>query len=554
MRGSTALPRSQTADVVLEPAESPITIPDALLFGEFKRLGDNLKITGEDGKSVLVLDYFQTDRPAALMAPSGASLSGETVAVLAGPRAAGQYAQAGAPAASAAQSQIGAVDKVTGSITVMRGGVSVALNNGDQILKGDVILTGTNSSVTIIMVDGTALNLSASTRMAMNEFSFDANSTNNVSLLSLVQGSFAAIAGQIAPTGGLMIETPVATMGIRGTHVAAGCAASNCNFVAAEGGYDLIHVNPSTGQQTIIGRVTVATAASVNASTTPGMPPAATFTPSAAVATDPNFAGLQTMVQQLVQVYPQMFVPQPTPPTPTDPGADPNAPNAPQGTTPQRSGENGSSTPGNILLQNNAPKQQAANTPPVTQTVATVPDTSTAQPTVVTVVFTPPPTTNLSPTVSSPIETQNSPEDLPWTFTIPAGTFSDPEGAPLTYTATLADGGALPNWLNFNPANQTFEGIPPPNANGTVPLRVVASDNASSVAHLFTLNITPVNDAPVLTLPGNTASVVEDTFEDLVGGLVVDPDAGEVLTLRLTLAEGTFDTDGPLPVIPGLVI
>ena len=47
-------------DAVVDGTEF-ITIPDAhLLFsGDFKRSGDGLRITGEDGKSVLISDYFK---------------------------------------------------------------------------------------------------------------------------------------------------------------------------------------------------------------------------------------------------------------------------------------------------------------------------------------------------------------------------------------------------------------------------------------------------------------------------------------------------------------
>ena len=53
--------------------------------------------------------------------------------------------------------------------------------------------------------------------MALNDYSFDPNGTSNVALVSLVQGTFAFVAGQVAHTGDMKIETPVATMGIRGT-------------------------------------------------------------------------------------------------------------------------------------------------------------------------------------------------------------------------------------------------------------------------------------------------------------------------------------------------
>jgi hypothetical protein len=79
------------------------------------------------------------------------------------------------------------------------------------VYKSDVIQTGANSSCGVSFPDGTALNLVANTRMALNEYSFDANSNSNQALFSLVQGTFAFVAGQVAHTGDMKIETPVAT-------------------------------------------------------------------------------------------------------------------------------------------------------------------------------------------------------------------------------------------------------------------------------------------------------------------------------------------------------
>ena len=49
----------------------------------------------------------------------------------------------------------------------------------------------------------------------MNEFSYDPNGNPNSALLSLIQGEFAFVAGKVATTGGLKIDTPFAS--IRGT-------------------------------------------------------------------------------------------------------------------------------------------------------------------------------------------------------------------------------------------------------------------------------------------------------------------------------------------------
>ena len=43
-----------------------------------------------------------------------------------------------------------------------------------------------------------------------------------------------------------------------------------------------------------------------------------------------------------------------------------------------------------------------------------------------------------------------------FSYTLPTDAFTDIDGDTLTYSATLADGSALPSWLTFNAATQTF--------------------------------------------------------------------------------------------------
>jgi|GEM_PF-1600333 len=205
------------------PADSPaghILVPDAhLLFnGEFQRVGTNdLKIVGDDGKSFFIRDYFAADERSHLISPEGATLSPNVVAALAGPLAPGQSAQAGAPQAS--QPVIGRVDALSGSCTVIRNGVSVALNAGDTVRKGDVVQTAGGSAVAIVFADGSTFSLNANARMVLDEFVYNAGGTGNSALISLVQGTFSFVAGQVAKTGDMRVDTPVATMGIRGTAV-----------------------------------------------------------------------------------------------------------------------------------------------------------------------------------------------------------------------------------------------------------------------------------------------------------------------------------------------
>ncbi len=53
--------------------------------------------------------------------------------------------------------------------------------------------------------------------MVLDELVYDPGGSDNSMLVNLVQGTFVFVAGQIAPTGEMEVQTPVATLGIRGT-------------------------------------------------------------------------------------------------------------------------------------------------------------------------------------------------------------------------------------------------------------------------------------------------------------------------------------------------
>lgn len=192
-----------------------IVVDDAhLLFtGDFRRAGSDLVISSDD-RQIVIDNYFRNEIRAALASPDGAMLTGNLVEQLVGEI---QYAQAGATTGAAAV--IGKVSKVGGLATVVRNGVSVQLNIGDNVHKGDVVQTATNSALVLVFVDGTVFGLAASARMVLNEMVYDPNGSSNSSLLSLVQGTITFVAGQTAKNGDMKVDTPVATMGIRGTAV-----------------------------------------------------------------------------------------------------------------------------------------------------------------------------------------------------------------------------------------------------------------------------------------------------------------------------------------------
>ncbi len=193
-----------------------IIVPDAqLLFhGDFKRSGVDL-VLSKDGHELVLQDYFKGEIRAALASPDGAHLTGKIIDALTGHV---QYAQAdGNPGAAHV---IGHVAKLTGTATAVRNGVSITLNLGDNVEKGDVVQSGDASTVGITFIDGTVFGLSSNARMVLNEMVYDPNGSNNSSLISLVAGTISFVAGETAKHGDMKIDTPVATMGIRGTAVA----------------------------------------------------------------------------------------------------------------------------------------------------------------------------------------------------------------------------------------------------------------------------------------------------------------------------------------------
>ena len=122
---------------------------------------------------------------------------------------------------------IGKVIAVGGSVTIDRtAAVAVQVSTGgrrgdarvgDQVYQGDVVETGSDGTIGIRFLDGTSFNLSKNARIELNDFVYSPKASGNSTLLTLQKGTLTFIAGTVAKIGDMKVETPVATMGIRGT-------------------------------------------------------------------------------------------------------------------------------------------------------------------------------------------------------------------------------------------------------------------------------------------------------------------------------------------------
>jgi Ca2+-binding RTX toxin-like protein len=149
---------------------------------------------------------------------------------------------------------------------------------------------------------------------------------------------------------------------------------------------------------------------------------------------------------------------------------------------------------------------------------------------------------NDAPVVSMAVAGQTAAEDAAFSFTIPDGTFTDVDaGDSLTLSATLADGSALPGWLTFDAASGTFSGTPANGDVGTLSVRVTATDRFNGSTHTdFSIAVTDVNDAPVVSMAVADQAAEEDAAFSFTipAGTFADVDAGDSLTLSVTLADG----------------
>ncbi|MBI4937526.1 MAG: putative Ig domain-containing protein, partial [Nitrosomonadales bacterium] len=97
--------------------------------------------------------------------------------------------------------------------------------------------------------------------------------------------------------------------------------------------------------------------------------------------------------------------------------------------------------------------------------------------------------------VATAIPGQTASQGAAFIFQIPAGSFSDPDaGDTLSYSATLSDGAALPDWLAFDAATQTFSGTPGYLDAGSLNVRVTATDMGNlSVSEVFVVSVAGAN-------------------------------------------------------------
>jgi hypothetical protein len=117
---------------------------------------------------------------------------------------------------------IGVVRNFAGSATVTRGGNVLPATTGTRLHVGDTLGTGPDGSLGVILRDNSCLSLGPSSSLVLKDFVFSPYEGKLGLWVRLSRGTMSYLSGligKLAPEKA-RFDTPLATIGIRGTHFA----------------------------------------------------------------------------------------------------------------------------------------------------------------------------------------------------------------------------------------------------------------------------------------------------------------------------------------------
>jgi hypothetical protein len=115
---------------------------------------------------------------------------------------------------------VGRVQFVSGRVEVERGTQRLPLQAGSQVREGDVVLSGADGHLQLVMSDSAYISVRPNSRMRIEAYAFDAAKPGaGRAVLSLITGALHAFTGEIVARDreSFKMRTPLATVGIRGS-------------------------------------------------------------------------------------------------------------------------------------------------------------------------------------------------------------------------------------------------------------------------------------------------------------------------------------------------
>lgn len=118
-----------------------------------------------------------------------------------------------------AAAPVGMVKRMTGAVTVLRGGQTLPATVGMRLEQADELRTGRGASVGVMFVDNSLVSLGANSRFTIERFAFNSTTHEGSFASRLGRGSLAMVSGKLAKQSAdaVTVRTPSTMLGVRGT-------------------------------------------------------------------------------------------------------------------------------------------------------------------------------------------------------------------------------------------------------------------------------------------------------------------------------------------------
>lgn len=115
---------------------------------------------------------------------------------------------------------IGIVKAVNHNVIIIREGETIPAVVNMKIMLKDVVRTGPDGAIGFIMKDDTIISMGPGSELVIDEFFFKPVEKNVSLIARMFHGTVSYFSGQIGRLSpeSVRFETPVATVGMRGTH------------------------------------------------------------------------------------------------------------------------------------------------------------------------------------------------------------------------------------------------------------------------------------------------------------------------------------------------
>jgi hypothetical protein len=122
---------------------------------------------------------------------------------------------------AAADTFVGVVKTLEGGAVITRDGESIAVGTGMEIRRADFVRPDRRGYVGLVFSDDTRISIGPNTEITIDRYLFEPVEEELSLVIRLLRGTLSFLSGQIAKLSpdSVQLVMPVATIGVRGTHV-----------------------------------------------------------------------------------------------------------------------------------------------------------------------------------------------------------------------------------------------------------------------------------------------------------------------------------------------